>query len=119
LRQRDRQDEQRLLIPTAITQLPIPENPPTLPRPNNLLKIVVNPKTKDAENGTDSELIERTEQLLKDARSGKLKGLGFMADYGTGYIFGLEGSYLADPEAAIIPLKRLDRRIMDQVEKKD
>ncbi len=80
---------------------------------------MVNPKTKDAENGTDSLLIERAEQILKDARSGKLKGLGFMADYGTGYIFGLEGSYLTDPESAIVPIKRLDRRIMDEVESKD
>lgn len=77
------------------------------------------PKKTDAENGLDSDLIARTEQLARDAKSGKLKGLGGFADYGNGYILGLEGSYLENAESAIIPLRKLDRRIMDQVAEDD
>ena len=66
-----------------------------------------------------ANLIERTEQLARDAKSGKLKGLGGFADYGKGYTFILEGSYSEYPASAVLPLRRLDRRIMDQVEDHD
>jgi hypothetical protein len=80
---------------------------------------VAKPKKTDSENGFDSDLIERTEQLARDAKSGKLKGLGFFADYGSGYNLGLEGSYLENPEEAIKPIRKLDRRVMDQVAEDD
>lgn len=66
-----------------------------------------------------ADLILRTEQLAEDAKSGKLKGLGGIAEYEDGYIFGLEGSYLYHPENALVPLRRLDRRIMEQIEGED
>jgi len=57
--------------------------------------------------------------LAKDAKDGRLKGLGGFAEYANGYIFGLEGSYLNNPGAAVLPLIRLQRRIMSQVDSED
>lgn len=62
-----------------------------------------------------ADLIRLTEKLAEDAKSGILKGLGGFADYDNDYMLGLEGSYLANPEAAVLPVKRLERRIMDQI----
>jgi hypothetical protein len=113
------EQEQELRHIAPVITLPIPDEPPHPSRKNNLFEIVATPKKTDSDNALDTDLIARTEQLLKDAKSGKLKGLGLFADYGSGYICGLEGSYLENPETAIVPLKILDRRIMDQVSEQD
>lgn len=86
--------------------------------PHTLFQIVAN------KNSTDTQppcinLIKLTEKLARDAKSGTLKGLGGFAEYDDGYMVGLEGSYLKNPESAVLPLKRLDRRIMDQIEDED
>ena len=79
---------------------------------------MANTKITNPEDDPDPHLIAQAQQLLKDARSGKLKGLGFLADYGTGYKVGLEGSYHNNPEAAVLPLKMLDHTIMTEISKK-
>lgn len=90
------------------------------PRTNNIIEIVVTKKTRE-ENAKAAalayrvELIRLTEKLAADARSGALKGLGGFADYDDDYMLGLEGSYLMNPESAILPVRRLERRIMDQI----
>lgn len=90
-----------------------------IPRLENPFKIVVNSKPKENPQ-LRSYLIELTERLAIGAKDGTLKGLGGFADYGEdGYILGLEGSYLEDASAAVLPLKRLEKRIMDQIEKDD
>src|SRR5688500_12683334 len=71
------------------------------------------------QNFSREDLINFTAKLAEDARNGTLKGLGGFAEYKDGYIFGLEGSYLRDPGAAVLPLIRLQRRIMSQVEDTD
>lgn len=88
-------------------------------RTDNPFKIVVTPKKK--ENPLlRSYLIELTEQLAEGAKDGSLKGLGGFADYGeNGYMLGLEGSYLEDPTAAVLPMKRLEKRVMDQIEQEE
>lgn len=91
------------------------------PRTNNIIDIVAAKKTiKDGkrklpEVSSRVGLIELTEKLAEDARNGSLKGLGGFADYDTDYMLGLEGSYLTNPESAILPVRRLERRIMDQI----
>lgn len=82
------------------------------PRPENLFQIVANKKPVVP----CSDLITLTEKLAEEARSGKLRGLGFLGEYEDGYDFGLAGSYLNNPEAALLPIKRLERRIMDNIE---
>lgn len=119
MKRHEQEHELRKAPSAPAAQRPLTEPPPPLPRKNNLFEIVATPKKTESENGFDSDLIERTEQLARDAKSGKLKGLGLFADYGKSYICGLEGSYLENPESAIVPLKILDRRIMDQVSEKD
>lgn len=64
-------------------------------------------------------LIEFTDRLAQEAKSGVLKGLGGFADYGETYMVGLEGSYLESPEAAVLPLRILDKRIMDDIGQSD
>lgn len=94
---------------------------PTLPRTNNIIEIVVTRKTREEEKARaaallhQADLIKLTEKLAADARSGALKGLGGFADYDDDYMLGLEGSYLMNPESAILPVRRLERRIMDQI----
>ena len=94
----------------------------SLPRTNNIIQIVVSKKTIKEEKPMKAEtpsyradLIRLTAKLAEDAKSGALKGLGGFADYDNDYMLGLEGSYLANPEAAVLPVKRLERRIMDQI----
>jgi len=97
---------------------PEPPSPSRRARLNNPLKIVVPPKpTENAD--LRRYLIEFTDRLAKEAKSGVLKGLGGFADYGETYMVGLEGSYLESPEAAVLPLKILDKRIMDDIERAD
>lgn len=75
-------------------------------------------KPTNPEHEPDPHLIAQAQQLLKDAKSGKLKGLGFLADYASGYKVGLEGSYHDNPESAVLPLKMLDYSIMTEIAKK-
>ncbi len=88
-------------------------------RTNNPLKIVVtnrNHETKDPLQ-LQQQLIELTERLAKEAKEGTLKGIGGFAEYADHtYMTGLEGCYLADPEAAVLPIEILKKRIMDQIE---
>lgn len=87
-------------------------------RLNNPIRIVATPQLQ--ENATLRRyLIEFTDRLAEEAKSGVLKGLGGFADYGETYMVGLEGSYLESPEAAVLPLKILDKRIMDDIEQAD
>jgi|GEM_PF-4896883 len=88
------------------------------PRPDNPFKIVVTPKPKE-NRILRGYLIELTEKLASEAKSGVLKGLGGFADYGNSYMLGLEGSYLEEPESAVLPIKRLERRVMDQIEQEE
>lgn len=89
-------------------------------RPDNLFQIVANRKPiKTPESPPSQNLIDLTEKLAEEAKRGTLKGLGGFAEYVDGYIFGLEGSYLEKPESAVLPLERLKRRIMDQIEKEE
>lgn len=94
-----------------------PENPPLENQPScrkNPFSIVA--KIAQDSHELRANLIKLTEKLAEDARNGTLKGLGGFYEYDDGYGFGLEGSYLQHPEAAILPLKRLERRIIDDVE---
>lgn len=93
---------------------------PGKPRTNNIIEIVVTKKTREEKAKAAAmlhraDLIKLTERLAADARSGVLKGLGGFADYDDDYMLGLEGSYLMNPESAILPVRRLERRIMDQI----
>lgn len=108
-----------------------PDSPPDIldlpsdPRLGNIIRLVANSK-KPAKNSThtsqkhmplsQADLIRCTEKLAEDAKNGTLKGIGGFAEYEDGYIFGLEGSYLENPGAAVLPLIRLQRRVMSQVE---
>lgn len=91
------------------------------------LRIVVNNKITDGHSEKDEvlekdegharkHLIELTEKLAEGAKSGELLGLGGFAEYKDSYRFGLEGSYWLNPETAVLPLMRLHRRIMNQIE---
>lgn len=65
-------------------------------------------------------LVKLTEDLASSAKNHTLHGLGGFAEYdGKVYTFGLEGTYLMYPESAVLPLMRLQRRIMDQIIKED
>jgi hypothetical protein len=87
-------------------------------RTENPFKIVANHKSK--ENPLlRTYLIELTERLAAGAKDGTLKGLGGFADYGDSYMLGLEGSYLEDPTAAVLPMKLLEKRVMDQIEQEE
>ena len=91
-----------------------------LPRINNITELVVTRRKKEEEKSKAATrhrdaLIELTEKLAEDAKNGSLKGLGGFADYDSDYMLGLEGSYLMNPESAILPVRRLERRIMDQI----
>lgn len=87
-----------------------------LRRTENPFRIVANHKPE--ENPLlRSYLIELTERLAEGAKDGSLKGLGGFADYGDSYMLGLEGSYLEEPTAAVLPMKLLEKRVMDQIEK--
>jgi hypothetical protein len=79
---------------------------------------VVAPKSKE-NAALRRYLIEFTDRLAEEAKSGVLKGLGGFADYGETYMVGLEGSYLESPEAAVLPLKILEKRVMDDIERVD
>lgn len=77
--------------------------------------IVVKHKINGHNESSCLDLIAFTKKLAQDAENGTLKGLAGIADYDDGYICGLEGSYYENPESAVLPLKRLDRRIMDKI----
>ena len=98
------------------------------PPPNNTIQVVATPKQKKTKKDnpkknlpyTRANLIKLTEKLAEDAKSGKLTGLGGFAIYEDGtYDFGLEGSCLVDPTSTALPLKRLEWRIMHQIEAED
>lgn len=93
---------------------------PHQPRRNNIIKFVATPKkTKSSplpEALSKIGLIELTEKLAADAKSGKLKGLCCFAEYPDGYTFGLEGSYLLNPGAVALPLLHLQHRLMQQID---
>lgn len=119
---------EKALVPLSSLKSPNTSSILSLSRPQtkNTTHNVTNKKTK--ENGHSQKdlpnshvnLIKLTRKLAEDAESGKLKGLGGFADFGEeGYMFGLEGSYLTDPTASVLPLKRLEWRIMDQIESED
>lgn len=124
--------QENILIPAVSpTNEPNPTSPEILglakaitARPNNIISIVVD-KTKNnglSENNIPSSrlsLVRLTERIAADAKSGVLKGLGVFAEYEDGYSLELEGSYLQNPEAAVLPIERLKRRIMDQIEHED
>lgn len=106
--------------PPIVPDAPILQFPS--PRTNNTFQLVVSKKIiKEEKPKVDTapyraDLIRLTKKLAEDAESGALKGLGGFADYENDYyMLGLEGSYLANPEAAVLPVKRLERRIMDQI----
>jgi len=70
-------------------------------------------------------LIKFTEKLAEEAKKGVLRGLGGFAEYeegyipdaeGPSYIIGLEGSYYENPENTIVPLKKLEWKIMLKIE---
>lgn len=115
---REQEHEPRLPNPAPIITLPLPDSQIPLPRPKNPFSVVANTKTTNSGNELDPHLIAQAEQIVKDAKSGKLKGLGFLADYGNGYKVGLEGSYHDNPESAVLPLKMLDHNIMTEITKK-
>lgn len=86
------------------------------------IRIVVDNKTIDSHTSPDESriaLIKLTERLAEEAKSGELLGLGGFAEYKDGYRFGLEGSYWDNPETAVLPLMRLHRRIMKQIESEE
>jgi len=93
--------------------------------PKNTIEIVANPRNRKRDSIqkeipiSQVNLIKLTEKLAEEARNGKLKGIGGFAEYEDGYDFGLEGSYLVNPESAVLPLMRLHRRIMGQIEEED
>lgn len=91
------------------------------PHPENIIRLVVNiKKTVTGNSVSHDALIKLTRKLAKDAESGDLKGLGVFAEYEEdSYTLGLEGSYLTHPEKAVLPLMRLQRRVMNKVEEED
>lgn len=68
---------------------------------------------------SQANLIRLTERLAEDAKNGILKGLGGFAEYVDGYTFGLEGSYLARPDSAVLPLARLQHSVMQQIQENE
>lgn len=86
------------------------------------IRIVVDNKIIDSRTHPEEyrlALIKLTERLAEEAKSGELLGLGGFAEYKDGYRFGLEGSYWENPETAVLPLMRLHRRIMQQIESEE
>ena len=107
-------------LTSLLNPLDVPFSPIIgLARPDNIVQIVVNKKIEKKDQPPSRDLIALTEKLADEARSGTLKGLAGLADYGDGYDFWQEGSYLSNPGAAVLPLARLERRIMDQIEDED
>lgn len=95
------------------------------PRQNNIIKIVVNNQKK---RGTPSpkdpslyreNLIKLTEKLAEAAKSGRLRGLGMIAEFEDGYTFDLEGAYLLDPGCAALPLMRLQDHVLSQIKNQE
>lgn len=96
------------------------------PRQNNIINLVVNnnQKKRGAASSKDpslhrENLIKLTEKLARDAKSGRLRGLGIIAEFEDGYTFDLEGSYVLDPGCAVLPLVRLKKQILGKIEESE
>lgn len=65
-------------------------------------------------------MIRLTEELAESAKRGTLRGIAFCTDYEPdGYHIGVEGSYKDQPGEAILPLERLKKKILEQLDTED
>lgn len=85
----------------------------------NPFEVVGTKKTK-ATPAPSQKMIRLTEELAESAKRGTLRGMAYCTDYEPdGYHFGLEGTYKDNPGEAVLPLERLKKRILEQVEQED
>lgn len=107
--------DRSIIVPPEHRPLNVKNEPHNRTQPKNLFSIVA--KINNAENGhiPHSDLVSITEKLAEEAKNGTLKGLGWLAEYDGTYTVGLSGSYDEHPGAAVLPVKRLERKIMDRI----